>query len=226
MLLTEILEILKVRSGQFIIGDLESYGLNMQSFLIFVKQQLDFYQQYLPESKVLNITNQAGFYYEFGLQSNERIPEWVSSVIPIGLYNVVSTAVYFSASSPYQVFKGNQELMNPRPFLWEYRKPRLYISEPGRFDISCCYKYKTIPTIEKGQLIDVEIVSFEPEWVFYDLLLGQFLQVVGRSRRAFTYNELPITTDADQMVSEGSEMYNAAKETLFSLSTFLNVVRA
>jgi hypothetical protein len=198
----------------------------MQALWAFVKQQLDFYQKYLPETKSYNIWLPANFFYTFGEQKDERVPEWVSSVIPIGLYNVISTAVYFSASSPYQVYKGNQELMNPRPFLWDYRKPRLYISEPGRFDVSCCYKFETIPQIEKGQVMDVEIVSFEPEWVFYDLLLGQFLQMIGRSRRAFTYNELPITTDADQLVTEGTEMYNTAKETLFSLSTFLNVVRA
>jgi hypothetical protein len=226
MKLTEILEVLKLRSGQFIVGELETYGLNFEQFYIFFKQQLNFYENYFPEIKKYNITNQVNFYYTFGTLKDERIPEWVASVIPIGLYNVISTAVYFSASSPYQVYKGHQELMNPRPFLWEYRKPQLYISEPGRFDVSCCYRYEREEIREKGQLIDVEIKNFDPEWCFYDLVLGQFLQMIGRSRRAFTYQELPITTDADQLVTEGTTLYENARDTLFTMSLFYSTVRA
>ena len=49
---------------------------------------------------------------------------------------------------------------------------------------------------------------------FFEILTGKFMKALGRSRRAFTINELPITMDASELVSEGDEMIRAAEESL------------
>jgi hypothetical protein len=46
---------------------------------------------------------------------------------------------------------------------------------------------------------------------FLKLVMGRFMQGLGRSRKAFILNDLPITSDAVEMVSSGREIENEAK---------------
>ena len=45
---------------------------------------------------------------------------------------------------------------------------------------------------------------------FLKLMQGRFMQALGRSRKAFTLNDLPITSDAAEMVSSGKEIETEA----------------
>jgi hypothetical protein len=42
--------------------------------------------------------------------------------------------------------------------------------------------------------------------LFFKILTGYFMVGLGRSRKAFTLNELPIVTDAADLVSEGTAL--------------------
>ena len=44
------------------------------------------------------------------------------------------------------------------------------------------------------------------------LVRGMFLKGIGRSRRAFTLNELPILMDAGDLISEGEALVEKAEQ--------------
>lgn len=146
--------------------------------------------------------------------TSEGVPDWLSDIIPI---RILGTAHHFlqaggitstsrQASSPYLERKDN--------FPWEYRKPVLTIGINSELDIIAVYKHKLVSATEDGKIVFRVDTIDDCSDVFFNLLRARFLKALGRSRRAFTMQDLPITVDASELVSEGTDLEERVMEDL------------
>lgn len=233
--ISQLATYLFVRNGQYIAGaTLSSVRLNMNQFWAVVSQDFYEFQRYFPLTKKFNIQCNVvggGVQYDFTQDPNNagyncsvldspnfgNPPEWISKVVPVGSNQMIANWAAWRRSG--QFFGQPGKLVTPRMVLNDYRKPVLRITEGGTFDVTCHYnRFCNIALAEDGTTItDVTISDFDPTKMnlFLDLCSGRFLEVVGRNRRAFTYQDLPITVDADKLVQEGSEIIKTAKENIY-----------
>lgn len=208
MKLTDIIEAVIDRTGQFIFSQDYSEALNCTNFNYdrfwkLVLRQLTEYQQYLPLTKKFNISAVDSGKYTF----TSDPPEWISSVKPVGVTKSI-VAIH--------LFKPTAASLGPRKFLWDYRNPDLYLTEYGNFDITAHYNYPyTITTGDNNAVVEVDIPDLSHDELFLDLVEANFLISIGRSRRAFVASEVPITSDADSLVEEGKALLEKATQELY-----------
>ena len=229
--MTEIAAYLFARNGQHIgRGTLESIKLDLKKFTLLMKPEIEFYQQYFPLRKKFNINVNPDKTYDFTSDPNNigydfsdhynpvlgEPPIDITRATPVGQSQLINNWAQFNKGLGMPGQPGR--LITPFQCLREYRKPKAWFSQPGRFDVTCYYEYSFKETydntVEPAVLTEVEIIGCDGHMYLLDLLSGRFLQLIGRSRRAFTYNDLQITTDADQLVKEGIEDYEKAKLTI------------
>lgn len=155
-----------------------------------------------------------------------RVPSWIQEITPV---NVLTTAgiLYLIQETRFTNVGEQSILHEPRTFLWHYERARdkssgiLYTTETGNMDITAAYEYHRIETYDtSNNLVDVEFVNMEEgkDEIFIDMVLGKFMQKIGRARRAFTLNNSPVQFDGEQLVSEGTQIYDQAKERLYDNS--------
>ena len=146
-------------------------------------------------------------------------PTFLISVVPVNSMTLLSTLAVFVSPMTKDVWNPDR-LVEPRPFIWEYRRPSIWMTELGGLDVMAAYDYQIILTKDgNGVLLDVEIVGIEKHQNFYileQILSGRFLIALGRSRRAFTYTDMPIMSDAATLVAEGLQEYNEGIKLLHS----------
>lgn len=223
MLLSELIDIVITETGQFILGDdsstvLDCTNINRTRFWNIARRSLKIYQKHFPVSKQLSIeVTQRVF--EFGVGTNPiATPDWISSAIPTGL-----TGGIFLTEL---LFRRNSDL-EPRTSLWTYRKPKLYTTEDGFMDITAHYPYTTNETLVDEKLSEVDIVEIsEADNLFIDLVTANFMIALGRSRRQFNIQELPIQIDASELTDEGKELLEQTNEKLLVKSRWWESVGA
>lgn len=232
MKLTEIVKILFVRNGQHLSGDLSRIKLSLDKFWATIEQDILDFQEYYPYVQEFNIQSaaygQGGGRYLFEFDSHNlgqdlgadpsepgNAPDDIIKCLPIGTTQMIVNWISYMGTGTYPGQLGT--VANGRTFLKKYRNKILYTTEPGKFDITALYKYFFIKTETTEGLKEVEILGIDGQdnKVLFDILSGRFLTVVGRSRRAFTYQDLPIITDADQLVKEGEELYQKGIEQMY-----------
>lgn len=226
MTLDELIDYVMTESGEFIVGELETTQINRHRFHLIVKRALAIYSKYRPltdrqtlaVSASLNMTDISG----------GTTPAWISRVVPVndstsdgGSSQSAAAFIYGNAgglSDPYYASG------RPRQIPWEYNKPTLSVSgSDGMYDITM-HRPHTLEDIEKDDnnlVTEATIPSIDyADDIFFDILVGFFLMSLGRSRRAFTLNDLPVTMDASDLVSEGETKVNEAKERLTEQSSW------
>ncbi len=221
-------------NGQFILGSFDELGWNMESFWSAMKTEVFNYSKFVPLQKKFNISTSGGPVYDFtydvrnagfeDLQNPGKPPIYLSSVVPVTTLTLLTSLGGLIA--PY--YKPNRELVDPRTFVYEYRNPKLYLSENGTFDVVANYDYVIKEERSDNILTDVEIEDIEKHPcypILVRLLSGRFLISLGRARRAFTYVDMPITTDSDKLVEEGQREYDAALQALYTNQDWYNSVR-
>lgn len=234
ILLTELADVVMIRSGQFIVGPFENVQLDYDKFWKLCRGVIYEYQNHKPITKKFNLDiPQTGYRFT----SPNPIPLWVSKVVPINGYGAssgfgsggIGGSGDFAIITPHQAINlargasmggagGGLSSMfpQPSPFFFEYRDEVLYVSQSGMMDITAHYPYTWTETVDNdGKVTEVLIDGIDPSHDQYiELVLADFLVAVGRSRRAFTLNDLPITMDAPDLVSEGLELRDKVKEAL------------
>jgi len=207
MTLQEIFDRVMIEAGQFLISS-DEIELDQRKFKTLVERSLAYYSRYSPvvDHILVDIENSESRQFTFDdTMYRYGIPDFIADLIPIRVSGVV----------PYYL----REYDRPRSnldikveFPWVYRKPVLTVPTNAQFDIKAVYKHKlkNIGT-DKTPLWDVATIS-DDDQEFIDLITGRFMIAVGRQRRAFTINELPIQVDASTLVSEGQEKERTAKE--------------
>jgi hypothetical protein len=158
------------------------------------------------------------------------VPRWVSSVIPV---NVLTTAgiLYLIQETRFTNVGEQSILHEPRTFLINYERDSehgvLYVTETGKMDIIAHYDYPRVEMYDiDGKLVDVDIKFIEEgkDEVFLDMVLGKFMEKVGRSRRKFTLNNSPIQFDGQELASEGDQIYQQAKERLYDGANWYDAI--
>jgi hypothetical protein len=213
--LEEIIDWVMIQSGEFIVEVVENTLIDKPKFWKIVKRDLKFYQKYVPVTKHLNCYIQGN--YEF---PNGEIPKFISKCSPIigggmsgGGFQALSTGQLMGMMNPMMANMGTK-------FAWKYEKPFLYGSMNGNMAVTAHYGYELDETAEDPK--DYEILGMSEEDLFLNLILSSFLISLGRSRRAFTLNDLPITMDAPDLVSEGMERQEKARQDLFDLTSWFD----
>jgi hypothetical protein len=207
MTLQEIFDTVMIRSGQFLISQ-DEIEMDTRKFKRLVEHSLAFYSRYVPivEYLLVDIENSESRQFTF-TDSMYRygIPDYISDLIPIRISGVVP---YYLRE--YDRPKSNLDIKVEFP--WVYRKPTLTVPTNAQFDIKAVYKHKVKNCgNDQNPLWEVQTIT-DNDQEFIDLITGRFLIGIGRSRRAFTINDLPIQADASELVSEGKEMETTAKK--------------
>lgn len=227
MTLDDLIDYVMTESGQFIVGELETTQIDRHRFHLIVKRALAVYGRYKPESQRLNVSinNSADL-----SQGVDRTPDWISRVVPLGTGGTDSLTGKTAAAFIYGSTMGNG-LSDPtydrppmRSMPWEYNAPILSVYGPDdMYDVTAHYEPALTDIVrdDQNKVTDARLngVGYRDEH-FLDLLVGYFLIALGRSRRAFTLNDLPVTMDGDQMVSEGNEKVQTAREALQEQSSW------
>lgn len=185
---TDLTEQLLLETGQFI-GGLDATLLIESNLVAMYKRELAFYSKYHP----LQGTTSGRLYNNkvFQLENDSVIPDQI-----IEIYRREVSSYLFGGS------RRNGLVSN---YFWRYDKPVL------RFNLADdIYEYSYIINHKWDDANRVIPTLSLADHKFINLCVGRFMMTVGRSRRAFTIDELPISTDAAELVSEGKEIYDAA----------------
>lgn len=210
MTLQELFDLILLRSGEFLVP-IDKVELDIHKFRLLVSNALGWYSKYVPKVEYLYINAN---------NTNSRQYVFVEEAFPLGVPDIISDVIPIRISGvvPYYL----REYDRPRSnldikveFPWLYRKPVLTLPTNAEFDVKSAYyhRLKNYGTNDQAQW-EVRTITQEDQ-EFIDLLVGRFLISLGKSRRAFTIEALPIKVDAEELVSEGKELEeNAKKEIL------------
>ena len=210
-----IFEKILLQSGQFLLNT-NRIEVDPDRFRHLVEDALAIYSKHHPyaehvfvdfsASRVISLTDDV--MCNLTGKTYLGTPDWISDVMPVRLYGI----------NPFYVFKNldpnwNNNLQEKAQMPFQYRKPKLYVSVSAEWDIHAVWKHRVIETQteQEGYLYEVPTISVD-DVIFFRLLKGMFLQSIGRSRRAFTINDLPIAMDAAEIASEGQEILDKAME--------------
>lgn len=208
MTLQEMFERVLINSGQFQYP-VERIELNEPAFKVLVEMCIGIYNGYVPISKELFVPINTARQYTFTEQNTPGLgaPEWISKIMPTRIAGVVP--YYFKE---YNSAPSNVSIKAELPF--EYRKPVLTVPVSADYEITAIYDHKLVAKIDTDKPTWEVLTISDNQDEFMDLLTGKFLIGLGRSRRAFTLNDMPITTDASDLVSEGKELEKEAMDEL------------
>jgi len=196
MTLQEVFNLILSRTGEFLIGA-DNVELDRDKFEVLVKKCLKTYSKYKPKREKLFVII-SDYKYTF----QDKIPEFISDVNPT--YNTVL--------NPLLMYHPHSNLPEIE---WEYRKPTLYTNFNGSAEVEAWFNWE-IEVDGSGE----KYIELEDE-LFIDLVTAEFLMGLGRSRRAFTLQAIPISTDSEMLVSEGQKLYEDTIETLRQTSILL-----
>ena len=210
----EIFDRVLTESGQYLFT-LDNIEVKTHSFVQLVRSTLAAVNKHCPPDAVLNLPISGGRDYTFtenqldcnGVQVG--IPDYIYDVTPVSVSGVVPAILR-------DTFQINPELSDKATLPYIYRKPTLTVAISADFEVKSVHKHKL--TSDAANSSDptrwrVDTLTQEMD-EFFALLTAKFIQTVGRSRRAFTLEDLPISSDADTMVGDGKEMEQEAIEQL------------
>lgn len=210
-----------IESGQFLL-DTAGVQLDQERFVTLVKSVTGFWNEQSPVTDKFNLSLQQGFAHTFNTNSNQYgIPEAIVSAVPLELAGTIPVGLFeemsmsptgsFFNHSPYS--RGSTD---KKAIPIEYRKPKLWVPVTGTYDIHAMYNHEVVK--ENGEW-KVKTISHN-DYKFHEFLRAKFLIAVGRSRRAFTIDELPIKTDASELVAEGLRLEETMKQEIKEDSDF------
>lgn len=211
----ELIDYVLLESGQYM-APLEATLLTDTHVARIVTRELSLYSKYRPVSREVfvsaNVSGEVNFKTLSTDEKERDIPMMITNVrVPHGEYGISPAAIANYSYSPVT----RERLVEAPTSNFDYRKPILYLAGSGGYKLTAHYSryfdYAEINGKLDGVISDI---SFEDDHLFVEMLIGKFLQYVGRSRRAFTIDNLPITYDSSEMVSEGQEKYNEAYRVL------------
>lgn len=206
----DIFDHILLRSGQFVMSKTK-VELDEDRFSLLVEEALAIYSKYSPFEKhfYVEVTNNRTYRFTEGNTFGAGEPDAISSVTPIRVLGINPWMLRQVYGIPMS--DGNIDIRQECP--WEYRKPYITFPYPGEFDILAFYRHKIIKLEDDDGRIyyDIPAISLRDD-AFMKLIRGMFLEGIGRSRRSFTLNDLPIVMDADTIANEGREMITEATE--------------
>jgi hypothetical protein len=208
---SEMFDRVLVRSGQYIIKP-KYIELDVDRFRVLVEDACALYSKSRPFDRDYDINFRGNLQYTFTDTFDlelKRVPNWISEVKPTNLGRFYD--------SPYNSSSVSETIELP----WVYEKPVLTVPYYSMFRVKAVYKHivESVPVENNTPEYEVKTITVEDD-MFFKILQAYFLQGLGRSRRAFTHNDLPITMDADTLAGEAETMLNDIKEEIQNVQKF------
>lgn len=198
--LSDLINMVMLEAGQYII-DLDSSLLSEKDIITLATRELTMYSRYIPQKVNLMYPLYDGKVFQ--------IP--VDGFIPDQIVGI-ETNNYYIAGLPLGAMPGAVHSFN-----WRYDKPTLYLRYPAdNYFLTYISKY----TYDPVNKCFTNLLSTQHYNYFVDLVAGRVMMTIGRARAAFKMPNMPIETNADALVSEGKELYNAATGILKSNSKY------
>jgi hypothetical protein len=200
-------------SGQFLLAD-DRMEVDFVRFKTLVDRVIGVYNGYSPVDFHEFIKIVGGRQYKFTKSNTKygQVPKKISDLIPIRILGAVPYGFQLNQSLNFQYMEKG---MMPYDYRLSIDGNEGILTVPFNADFDChaIYNHELVKTGKDPQSWDVKTLGDNDD-EFIDLLVAKFLIAVGRSRRAFTLNDLPITTDAAELVSEGKELEDKAMQDL------------
>lgn len=193
----DLIDITLTETGQFIV-DLDTTMLDQSKIELMIERELNWFSKYYPVRKRASLYLFNG--KQFLGENNEDIPS-----------NILSIQRQSCQPSTGYIIYGRPRYRVPS---YSYQGGVLSLAgDPGFYDVeySMYHKYDK----EKQMIETVNIDS-----PFVNLFISKFMISIGRSRKAFLLNDLPLTMDSDSMVSEGQELYQSTREYIMETSRY------
>ena len=212
MLVNDIFERVIIRSGQFLMNK-ANIEINVDAFKILVEDALAIYSPFRPYVRTL--TKQIISPRSFTLTKENTIdgvPDFISEATPI-LSSGLGIAMFHELRKEQNI---NSEIVEPieAPWDWNDDTKTLTVSSSATWSIKAAYYHKVTDIPFDPELsYEVKTITIQ-DHLFHDLLRGMFMQGIGRSRRAFTMDALPISMDASEIVTDGETLEEKTLEKL------------
>lgn len=203
MLLSDLKLAIEMRTGQFIGAGTTAYEITAARFKLLVARELAKYSHSRPhQATYLSVNISESGLYTFALPA----PDWVAG---IKLASFLDTDdVSLSLANQLRRSGG----ANP-PVEFKYLKPDLYMTYAGlEVDIETAF-YWLIEENDDGVDAITDLVEAEEPYLV-DLVEAATLIGLGRSRRAFVANDIPLAYDASELISEGQDLHQQTMEHL------------
>lgn len=220
MTLKELFDRVLLRSGQFIMST-SRVELNSDRFVLLAEEALAIYSKHNPVEQHFTVEVQENRTHTFNMGNTHGlgVPKNVSSVTPIRIIGVNPWILRQRFGIALDRADSQLDIKQECPY--EYRAPKLVLPYSGEFDVLVWYVHQVVKNESPSGEIIYDLPTISPsDNNFLDLVRGMFLEGLGRSRRAFTLNDLPITMDADRIADEGRELVNDAKQAIANSSKF------
>jgi hypothetical protein len=222
--ITDMFDRVVLKSGQFVLKR-RNIDIDIDAFRLLVEDTLAIYSRAVPFDKTYRIPIGAAIrqftFDEFFDPEVARVPDWLSEVTPVRPIgpSVSTFGVVAGISEAHNV---NPNLIDPTQAPWNYTKPVLTVPFSSHYTVIAVYNHWIEDIKEENDnkpVYAVPKITFADS-VFFDILTAKFIQGVGRSRRAFTLNDMPIIMDADAMINEGETMFEKAMEDIQNVQKF------
>lgn len=214
MTVEEVFERILIESGQFLIAN-DDIELDVDRFVTLIKASLGTYNKYYPLHDVFNIEATTPGWYAFTGNEGQGfgLPIEISQVVPLRSFNTISPLI----SLPKYTSSVSNKYFEEKTFFPTKFRPetgKLYLPYPGKFDVTAMYNHKVDFTVDGGKKMWFLPTISHESGTFLKLLQGKFMIALAGSRRAFTLNQIEITTDAAELKSEGKEIVDEAVQAL------------
>ena len=207
MNLRDIFDRILTESGQYLFT-LDGIELKVHSFKHLVQSTLHDYNKYSPKGVKMFANIEGSREHTFTEDSEDcngnvvGIPDWLSDAVPIR----ISGTVPFLLRPENRI---NPELQCKNTLPFQYNKPILTVSVSAEYIVEAVFRHRLVckedtPNTNDPKQWEIKTLT-EEDGDFFGLLAARFMKTVGRSRRAFTIEDLPISADADTLVSDGKE---------------------
>lgn len=204
----------RIESGQYLVP-VETLELDRDRFRVLVDACIQTYSKQHPvELKYnLDITSRS-FTFVAGTIADGNtigIPQDVLDIVPI---TIAGLSPFFLREFEERT---SRDLDDKVSFPWEYRQQvnTLFVPIQGRYDISSIHDHIIREEGDTASTKEffVDTITFRDD-AFFKLLQGKFLMALAHSRRAFTLQDLPILTDAAELVGDAKLMIEEATTSL------------
>lgn len=232
MELEELKSVILVETGQYL-APFEATLLSDKEFLRLVATELAIYNNHKQHKEVKRVTaSQSGVYTFTSTRPDKKdLPVYIidartSSSGSGGTYwNVVNQSnrgsTGASRSDRYKTGLAYQQLDN---FHYDKNSATIYFPESGTYEITCAYD-RWLEMAEADNVVQATVHHITvDDYKFIRLVAARFMLALGRSRRAFTIEGIPVSFDASEMVAAGEELYSSTKESLVETSNWSDVL--
>ena len=189
MKLTVLADLVVQEAGQHLMGDTAALGLQLDKFWNLVQVCLGEYSRQIPIVKRMTLSTNK---HTFPVPRPTHISEVIPTLIPA--YGVSlpldgdPTTVVFEYDSTTGEFATNSVM--------------------GPWSIVAYYDYTYTETFDTNNVlteVDLPDITFR-DLIFIKFVTAKFMMAIGRSRRAFTMQEMPTISDSNEMLADADKM--------------------